>query len=423
MKGGGGVLFSRRTEWSLTPNAITRQLEQMRKRNLPVLDLTESNPTCCRLRYPKRLLSELASPESFVYEPNPKGLLSARKAVASLYAKRGISVDPERILLTASTSEAYSFLFKLLADPGDQILVPRPSYPLLDYLATLNDVEMVAYRLTYQNRWQIDWDSFLKGLSPKTRAVVVVHPNNPTGSRVTPGEFKELFSICRRHNLPLICDEVFADYLYGKGSEVPGASTLTFSLGGLSKSFGLPQMKLGWIVVDGPRSQVREAIERLEVIADTYLSVNTPVQLALPRWFALASSIQSQIRKRIQTNRRFLLEQLSSSLSSRDVPPFPRSFHPGKSRIAGQAGLSPDGPIQLLAADGGWNAVLRIPAILDEEAFVLDLLKKEQVLVHPGYFFDFEEPGFVVLSLLIPTNRFQEGLNRLLRWCQTPSHF
>ncbi len=384
--------FAGRTGWSLTANPIARRLAALREAGVSILDLTESNPTRCGFRYPDRLIKSLADPRGLNYDPSPRGLPSARRSVADLYAAKGVSIDPDRVLLTSSTSEAYSFLFKLLCDPGDAILVPRPSYPLFDYLAGLNDVRVSPYPLRYEGRWSVDFNALSQALEEKTRAVVAVHPNNPTGSSLTHPEWIRLKEICRDRRLALISDEVFAEYRFDEARQVPptlggDSEMLTFALGGLSKFMGLPQMKLGWIAAAGPTEILADALNRLEVIADTYLSVSAPVQLALPGWLKEAPVIQLQIRRRILENRAFLASVLESS----------------------------KGSIQLLQADGGWSAVFHVPSLQDEEGFVLDLLEREKVLAHPGYFFEFDPPGTLVVSLLPPPAIFQEGISRLLK--------
>ncbi len=384
-------MFADRTRWELTPNRLTKALEELRGQGTPVLDLTESNPTHCGFRYPAELVSALADPDSLLYEPSAQGDLSARRALEALYASKGVSVDPGEIFLTASTSEAYSFLFKLLCNPGDAVLVPKPSYPLFEYLAGLEGVEPAAYPLVYDSRWRIDTEALLAQVTDRTRAIALVHPNNPTGSCVTKPELQEIRTLCQRRGLALIADEVFAEYLFEEDPQIPSTlvgpgGVLVFGLGGLSKFMGLPQMKLGWISVSGPKEQVDPALERLEMIADTYLSVNTPVQRALPGWLSRAAGIQRQIRDRIAGNRSFLV------------------------RSAAQTG----GTATCLAADGGWNAVLKMPAVRDEEAWVMNRLRIGRVLVYPGYFFDFQETGHAVVSLLVPAPIFQEGVRRLL---------
>ncbi len=381
--------LSSRTDWDLTPNLLSSRRDALQQAGVDVLDLTESNPTRCGFSYPPQLLESLRNPKALSYEPDPKGLLCAREAVASIYAAKGVQVDPGKIVLTASTSEAYSFLFRLLCDPSDQVLVPNPSYPLFDYLARLSDVEPVSYPLVYNGRWRVSFDSLLERLTPRTKALVMVHPNNPTGSCVTKEECAMIVRISLERGVPIISDEVFAEYLYAADPAIPrtlaGAQEpLIFSLGGLSKFMGLPQMKLGWIVASGPPEVVSPVLERLEVIADTALSVNAPVQLALPHWLTFAGGLQSKIRQRVLANRRFLME-----------------------RLAG-------GAADYLHADGGWSAVLRVASLEDEESQVVNLLEKKHLLVHPGYFFDFQESGILVVSLIVPPERFRQGIEQAM---------
>lgn len=376
-------MFAKRTRWDLTPNELSKRRAALEKRGVRILDLTDSNPTRMGIQYPEALLASLAHPAGGTYDPDPRGLCRAREAVASIFAAKGTPLSPERIILTASTSEAYSHLFRLLADPEDEILVPRPSYPLFDYLADLNDVRAVSYRLD-------DWDSIERAVTPRTRAVVAVHPNNPTGSCLSRHDLERLGRFCREHALVLIADEVFAEYRWESSPDFPetllaAEAPLVFALGGLSKFMGLPQMKLAWIACAGLPDRVEEALARLEVIADTYLSPNTPVQNAFPGWLAFAPEIQRQIRSRLQENLHFLQQTLRTSVC------------------------------RVLPVQGGWNAVLHLPALEDEEAWVIDLLENENVVVYPGYFFDFGNPGFLVVSLLTPLDLFQEGVRRLLK--------
>lgn len=381
-------MFSERTGWNLGPNALTHRLGELRASGAEILDLTESNPTRVGLRYPADLLTPLADPGGLLYDPQPKGLPAAREAVASLYAVKGTPVDPERIVLTASTSEAYSHLLRLLANPGDEILVPRPSYPLFSYLADLNDVKAAPYPLRLQGaRWGMDVEGLASAAMARTRAVVAVHPNNPTGSAVTAGELAQLRQLCAQRGLALIADEVFAEYLWQEASDFPltllGEGPLTFALGGISKLLGLPQMKLGWIACSGPADLLDPALDRLELIADTLLSVNTPVQRALPGWLSRAPAIQGEIRQRVRANREWLT-------------------------------ASTAGGIRLLPSDGGWSAVLRLPGIRDDEKWALSLLERQHVLVHPGYLFDFDTPGHAVVSLLTPPDLFHQAIRRIL---------
>jgi hypothetical protein len=385
-------MFASRTEWKLTPNRLSEQLETRRRAGLPILDLTESNPTRCGFHCPlDQLFPALTVPESLVYEPSAKGLPQAREAVATYHAEKGLSIDPEQIFLTASTSEAYSFLFRLLANPGDHLLAPRPSYPLFDFLATINDVQLDSYPLTYHAGWRIDLDALRELVTPQTKALLVVHPNNPTGSFLQRDELGALAELCCAHDLAIISDEVFADYPFAPNpnrvdSVARTSGVLTFALGGISKLLGLPQMKLAWICASGPAHILHDALARLEIIADTYLSVNTPVQRALPRWLTLRDALTQQILTRVLANRQYLLQ--------RTQPPH---------------------PCQCLDAEGGWYAVLRVPRTRTEEELTLELLDTEGVLVHPGYFFDFDADGYVVVSLLPPSEIFQEGVEKLLR--------
>lgn len=398
------VMFSRRTEWHLTVNRLTQKLRERQQAGLPVWDLTESNPTRCHFVYPSDLLTSLTDAACYSYEPHPKGLATARQALVDYYADKGVSLDGEGLLLTASTSEAYSFLFRLLMNPGERLLVPRPSYPLLDFLADLNDIQLDAYPLIYDSRWSIDLDRLADTIRPDTRALVLINPNNPTGSVITQKERDAIVELCHGHNLALISDEVFGDYLFpptvptgsvfGQSDErddhrVPTlagmSEVLTFTISGISKVLGLPQMKLAWIVVSGPSHLAEDALSRLEIISDTYLSVSTPVQHALPKWLARRTALTDQIRHRLIANRTLLAEAVSVRSA-----------------------------IRLLAADGGWYAVLQLPGVKDEEEFALNLLNSDGVLVHPGYFFDFAEPGYVVISLLQTQEIFQTGIGKLI---------
>lgn len=382
-------MFAKRTEWERRLNRLTKTVRRLKDKGSVLLDLTESNPTLCHFHYPSDILSVLSRPEAFSYTPSPKGLLFAREEVARYYSEKGVKVDPEQIFLTASTSEAYSFLFRLLLNPKDHLLVPRPSYPLLDYLAALHDLLLEPYPLVYDTRWRIDREAFVKKSRSGTKAVLLIHPNNPTGSFVKKEEQSFLLHSFKEREVSQICDEVFLDYAY---EEVPDfvptfageEALLTFTLSGISKVLGLPQMKLSWIVVSGPKRLREEAIARLEVISDTYLSVNTLSQLALKRWFEYRPLLQKEIQKRLFANRKVLLEKERSSSGC-------RLFH----------------------AEGGWYAILQLPPLRSEEKWCLEFLEKASVLVHPGYFFDFEEGTQVILSLLVPSDRFEEGVERL----------
>ena len=384
-------MFSSRTAWDRSTNRLASLLEQRRDSGEPLLDLTESNPTRVGIHYPeKEILAALADPAGITYEPDPRGLTGAREAVARTLGERGVEVDPGDLILTASTSEAYAWLFKLLADPGEEVMVPHPSYPLFDYLSRLDSVRPVPYPLSPDHGWSLDPGVLAARAGPRTRAVVVVSPNNPTGTYLKRGELRGLAHLCREKGLALIGDEVFAEYPAGPdperaGSVLEAEGVLTFTLGGLSKLAGLPQLKLGWIGVGGPEVLRREARERLELIGDTYLSVNTPVQRAAPVLLELSRGIRARIVARVEANRRLLGGSVGSG-----------------------------SPCSALPGEGGWSAVLRVPAVMSEEDWVLSLLERDRVLVHPGYFFDFPSPAYLVLSLLPREGDFREGLGRIL---------
>jgi aspartate/methionine/tyrosine aminotransferase len=385
-------MFSSRTPADLSPNRLTTALNETRAEGRPILDLTESNPTRAGFEYPADLLSPLSGPRAFEYEPSPLGLFDARRAVASDYARRGVDVPPERIVLTASTSEAYACLFKLLADAGDEVLVPRPSYPLFDHLARLDQVTARSYALDPDQGWRIDFDSLEESVTTRTRAILVVSPNNPSGSFVKSDEIERLARIAAAHELPLVADEVFSDYEITPNARAAAGhvatrdDVLTFSLGGLSKSVGLPQVKLAWMAAAGPARLVEEALERLELICDTYLSVSTPVQVAAAELLERGALVRNQIAARVAANHRV---------------------------FAGKAALVP--ACRAIAAEGGWYGVLEVPSFESEEALVLDLLEKDGVLAHPGYFFDFPRESYLVVSLLVPEAQFAEGIQRILR--------
>ncbi len=366
-------MFSSRFHWDFRPNRVTGLLAEKRRAGARVLDLTESNPTHARLAYPAEIVRAFEDPRVLSYEPSPAGLPEAREAVSRYYAQRGREAAADRILLTASTSEGYAYLFKLLTDPGDHVLVPRPSYPLFEFLATMENAAVRQYPLVYHGGWSIDLDALRGLVTERTRAIVLVNPNNPTGSYVKAGEWEALAEL----GVPLISDEVFADY----GFVDRPAGCPTYTMSGLSKVAGLPQMKLGWIVVDGPGH--REAMEKLEWIADTYLSVSAPVQHAAARLLELGAGVQGQIRARTAANLAFAREAL--------------------------AGTAAD----VLQVEAGWNIVVKVPRVRSEEEWVLELLGKEDVLVQPGYFYDFESEAYLILSLLTPPPVFREGAGRL----------
>lgn len=370
-------MFSHRTSWPLETNPLTRLIEERRAASLPVLDLTESNPTRCGFDYSGAPLSALADPDGLNYRPDPHGLLSAREAVAACYAANGVRVEPDHIFLTSSTSEAYSFAFRLLGNPGDDVLLPCPGYPLFDFLARLNDLNRLAYPLVYDGRWSIDRDALSSAITARSRAIVVVHPVNPTGSYATISDAAFLARMADQQHLAIIADEVFYDYAQPAAaaerapSFATGSRALTFTLNGLSKISALPQMKCAWLVVSGDPALVRAAAARLEVIADTYLSLSTPVALALPQLLEFRKSIQPQIHARIAQN-----------LAALD------------------AALAPGSPATRLRVEGGWYAVLRMPRIFTDEEWALRLLREDGVLVHPGHFYDFPCEGHIVVSLL-----------------------
>ena len=390
-------MFSSRVPRELEPNRLTQVVQRARAAGRTLLDLTLTNPTAAGIEYPASILGALADRASGRYEPTPLGLPSARAAVAGDYARRGIAMDPERIVLTASTSEAYSVLFKLLCEPsGDAVLVPSPSYPLFDHLTRLDGVTPVAYRLEYHGRWTVDLATVDTEWSVRVRAVLAVSPNNPTGSILDGAELDALAGRCAERNAALILDEVFADYplspvASGETSVASGFSRtldtpcLTFRLGGLSKSAGLPQVKLGWIGVEGPDALVREALDRLELICDTYLSVATPVQIAAPRLIDAGASVRQRILDRVRANHESL-RALAAAYPS----------------------------VEVLHGEAGWSAVLRVASTRSEEEAVLDLIEKDGVLVHPGFFFDFPHEAFLVVSLLPEPPVFLEGIRRVM---------
>ncbi len=383
-------MFSARTRWDRTPNRLAALAARARASGRPLLDLTETNPTRVGLVASPRVLEWLARPAGLRYQPDARGLPSARKAVAADHARRGLEVDPDHVVLTASTSEAYAFLFKLLCDPGDAVAVPRPSYPLFEYLAGLEGVEAVPYPLRYDGEWHFGRGDLEAALTPRTRAVVVVSPNNPTGSYLKRDEADALLAACGERGLAVIADEVFADFALRSdprrvASLAGRTEALTFALGGLSKSCGLPQLKLAWIAASGPGALLDDALERLEIVADTYLSVATPVQEAAPDILAALPELQAPIRERIHANLSALRERAAA------VP-----------------------VVTLLEPEGGWSAVLRVPSHHGEDEWCARALEEDGVLVQPGYFFDFPGEGFLVLSLLASPDAFADGVTRLL---------
>jgi aspartate/methionine/tyrosine aminotransferase len=384
-------MFSQRTNWRLSPNALTRAIGEARASGQHILDLTVSNPTEAGVRPDaETVLAALANPEAMHYDPQPRGLLAACQAVCRYYREsHEVDLDPERLILTTSTSEAYSYVFRLLCNPGDEILVPKPSYPLFEFLADLADVKLVPYPLLYDHGWQIDLDALYKAATVRSRAVILVHPNNPTGSYVSAAENAALNSFCRDRGLALIVDEVFLDYSHDgvpRRSFVGNEDALTFTLSGVSKISALPQMKLAWLAASGPEEMVAEAGARLEIIADTFLSMNAPVQLAAPVLLDQRKTIQPILGDRLRVN----LAELDRQLAG----------HPSSAR---------------LMADGGWYVVLRVPAIETDEDLAIRLLRKASVSVHPGHFYDFANEGHLVLSLITEPAVFREGVARLLQ--------
>jgi aspartate/methionine/tyrosine aminotransferase len=386
--------FARRTNWPQETNALNKAIEDLRKRGIDILDLTASNPTSCGFLYPEGILSALNSLDNLHYHPDACGTEKARQAVAQYYARRKLPLSSHDIILTASTSEAYSFLMRLLVNPGERVLVPKPSYPLFQFLLDINDVEVEYYPLVYEREsWHLDCQALERCVDSKTRAIILVNPNNPTGSYIARTELKFLNELCRKHQMSIISDEVFFEYSLYPGDAVSCAgnqTALTFVLGGLSKTLGLPQMKCAWILASGPQLVLQESLARLEIIADTYLSVNTPVQNALGFWLDYAPEIQGQIASRVKENYQWLstrLKEHTPLLSS----------------------------ISLLSLQGGWYATLRIPAVKSEEEWVLEFLREDYVSVYPGYFFDFDREAYIILSLLPPAPIFQEAAGRILQ--------
>jgi aspartate/methionine/tyrosine aminotransferase len=380
-------VFSSRLPARIEPNAVSLAVASARASGARLLDLTDTNPTAVGLAYPDGLLAGLADSRGAAYRPDPLGLPDAREAVCR-HIGEGATAD--RVVLTASTSEAYAMLFKLLCDPGDEVLVPKPGYPLFDLLTGLEAIRAMSYRLDRHGGWNIDRRSVESVLTPRSRAIVIVSPNNPTGSTLHDADREWLVALAAEHHMAIIADEVFAGYLFRKrlpwSSLASESRTLVFTLGGLSKSAGLPQVKLGWIQVSGPEARVPEAMARLEIIADTYLSVSTPVQVGAARLIEAGLAIREQIFSRITRN----LDAL-------------------RQRVAASPQLT------LLEPEGGWSAVVRVPAVVPEDALVLRLLREEGVLVHPGYFFDFDEEAFLVLSLLPEASVFDRGISAIAR--------
>jgi alanine-synthesizing transaminase len=367
-------------------------IREARASGRKLIDLTGSNPTVCGFEYDaEAILRPLADARALVYDPDPRGVRVAREAVAGYYADHGASVDPDALMLTTSTSEGYGYLFRLLCDAGDEVLVAQPSYPLFDFLADLEDVRLKSYPLFYDHGWWIDFAELEKQIGPRTKAVVVVHPNNPTGHATGEGERERLEELCVRHGLALIVDEVFLDYPLEEGARLKSFAVgphpvLTFVLSGMSKIAGLPQMKVGWIAGFGPEAMRREAMGRLEVVADTFLSMNAPVQWALPGWLAGRERIQGQILERVRGNLR-------------------------RARASG---------VEVLKVEAGWSAILRLPQRGGDEDPAARLLREAGVVVHPGSFYGIAEAGRVVVSLLGPEGEFREGVGEIDRVIGVP---
>jgi len=388
-------MFSKRFNYNTEENKLSALLKDKKSAGISVLDLMESNPTNAGFDFDEAgILNAVSKSESLKYLPHPKGLKTARKAVAQYYKEKNIEINIDNIFLTSGTSEAYSFIFKLLTDPGDEILIPNPGYPLFSFIAEMESVNIKNYKLKYSdgNFWSIDFESLKSGIADKTKAVIIVNPNNPAGNYIKAKEINELLRICREHKIAVICDEVFLDYPVESDRKnifsVAGINyVLTFTLSGLSKICGLPQMKLSWIIVGGPKKECNEAKEKLEIITDTYLSVGAPVQLAVGSLLVNRDFIQAQIKDRILRNYEFLKSEL----------------------IANEFA-------DLMKTDGGWYAVLKIKIKISEENMAFEMLDKKDVYIHPGFFFDFKDEGYIVVSLLTPAENFNTGIKRILEY-------
>jgi alanine-synthesizing transaminase len=382
-------MFAERTNWNLAGNRLSEALAQHRAGGKRLYDLTASNPTECGFDYDSEvILAALRNSAALRYVPNPKGLEGARLAVTEYYFVRGAAIPFEDIVLTTSTSEAYSFVFRLLCNPGDELLIPAPSYPLFGFLADILDVKPVRYPLVYDHGWQIDFHSLQQAIASRTRGVIVVNPNNPTGHFIRENELAKLNEICAAREMAIIADEVFLDFSLGEEKRLSIAgndSALTFTMSGLSKIAGLPQMKMAWVIASGPEQLKNQALERLEVIADTYLSPNAPTQLAMPIFFEQRHGFQKQVMARLRRN----LAELDQQLAARKTS-------------------------DRLEVEGGWYAVLRVPAVRSDEELAVELLTERDVYVHPGHFFDFSGDGYLVVSLIAREEEFAEGVRRLL---------
>src|ERR1700686_1710355 len=382
-------MFSHRTAWNLEPNPLSKALADRLSSGKPVIDLTESNPTKCGFHFEaERILRALSGPAGLNYDPSPQGLLTARNAVVDYYRSRNCAINVSDIFLTTSTSEAYSFLFRTLCNPGDEVLIPQPGYPLFNFLADIQDVGTVRYQLIYDYGWQIYFHALQRAITPRTRAIIVVNPNNPTGHFCKADDMHRLNQICLEGDLALIADEVFLDFSFGKDILPTFASNnkaLTFTMSGLSKISGLPQMKVAWLIATGPQALKQQAVARLEMIADTYLSMNTPMQLALPGLLELRHNFQRQCAERTRNN----LAQLDKLLSAQKL-------------------------CARLNLEGGWYAILKVPVTGSDEELALELLNNHGVYVHPGHFYDFPADGYLVLSLITPELAFAAGTEALV---------
>jgi len=382
-------MFADRTNWNLDTNRLSEALARHRAIRRPLLDLTASNPTECGFDYDRpAIMRALSDADALDYKPDPKGLETARQAVAAYYAARSNEVSIENIFLTTSTSEAYSFVFRMLCNPGDELLIPTPSYPLFEFLADIQDVRLVRYPLVYDYDWQIDFHALEQAITSRTRGAIVVHPNNPTGHFCKPEDLTRLNEVCSARQMALIADEVFLDFALTGAQPLSFATNtgaLTFTMSGLSKISGLPQMKTAWLITTGPEHLRKQALARLEVIADTYLSMNAPMQLATPVFLEQRRGFQKQLMTRVRRN----LSELDRQL-------------------AGQKSCS------RLRMEGGWNTVLRVPATRSDEELAIELLATRDVYAHPGHFYDFPSNGYLIVSLITPEPEFAKGIERLL---------
>jgi alanine-synthesizing transaminase len=382
-------MFSHRTSWNLERNALSKALADHRAAGKPLIDLTQSNPTACGFHFDSReILAAFDNSANLTYQPDHQGLPQARQAIVDYYLSRNCKVDSADIFLTASTSEAYSFVFRTLCNPGDEILIPQPGYPLFNFLADIQDVTLTRYPLLYDHGWQIDMHALQQAITPHTRAAIVVHPNNPTGHFCKPAEIEALSTLCANRHLAIISDEVFLDFNLRQSTPQTFASNsqaLTFTLSGISKISGLPQMKVAWLIVTGAETVKRQAIARLEMIADTFLSVSTPAQHALPVFLQQRENFHRQWLQRAQNN----LAQLDALLATQEL-------------------------CARLETEGGWYVVLRVPLNAGSDELAMELLTTRSVYVHPGHFYDFPANGYLVVSLITPESEFSAGISALI---------